>query len=150
VSDAPTFSLELNQRERYQFDVTFDDPSWDTIHLDEPDPIGDGTAPNASRMLGAAVGNCLSASLLFCLEKARVPVTGMKARVVGQLERNEGGRLRIGSIHVELHPSTDVPPERLERCLGLFEDFCIVTQSVRGGIDVDVVVEPVGAGAPTA
>jgi hypothetical protein len=33
----------------------------------------------------------------------------------------------------------------MQRCLELFEEFCVVTQSVRAGIEVDVVVEPVGS-----
>lgn len=33
---------------------------------------------------------------------------------------------------------------RMRRCLELFEDFCVVTQSVRNGIEVDVTVEPTG------
>lgn len=32
--------------------------------------------------------------------------------------------------------------ERIGRCLELFEDLCVVTQSVRTGIDVQVAVEP--------
>ena len=57
--------------------------------------------------------------------------------------------MRIGSLRVRLSP--DVPPadrERMGRCLELFEDFCIVTESVRQGINVEVAVDaaPVGAG----
>jgi uncharacterized OsmC-like protein len=145
VSDQPTFSLDLERRERFQFDVTFDDASWSPIRLDEPAPIGDGTAPNAARLVGAAIGNCLAASLLFCLQKSRVDVAGITVHVEGTLERNEKGRMRIGSVKVTLKPTLDgVPPERFGRCLELFEDFCVVTQSVRDGIDVDVSVEPVG------
>jgi organic hydroperoxide reductase OsmC/OhrA len=56
--------------------------------------------------------------------------------------RNDKGRMRIGSVKVVLHPTLDgVPPERMARCLELFEDFCVVTQSVREGIDVEVSVE---------
>ena len=145
MSDEKTFSLSVEQRDRYQFDVVFDDPSWSPIPTDEPSPLGEGTAPNPSRLLGAAMGNCMAASLLFCLEKARVPVTDVKARVTGTIGRNDRGRLRIQSIRVLVEPTVDgVPPERLRRCVEIFEDFCIVTQSVREGIDVDVVVEPLG------
>ena len=35
--------------------------------------------------------------------------------------------------------------ERMGRCLELFEEFCVVTQSVRNGIDVKVEVEPASA-----
>lgn len=142
-ADAPTFSVTLEQRERFQFDVSFDDERWPPIRLDEAAPLGDGTAPNASRILGAAVGNCLASSLLFCLEKARVPVTGLAAAVRGEVVRNEKGRLRIGKVEVTLRPSVPgASSERMGRCLELFEDFCIVTQSVRQGIEVAVSVEP--------
>jgi hypothetical protein len=33
----------------------------------------------------------------------------------------------------------------MRRCLELFEDFCVVTQSVRRGIDAEVAVAPRGA-----
>ncbi len=48
----------------------------------------------------------------------------------------------IGEIRVKLAP--DVAPEdrdRMERCLELYEDFCIVTESVRNGIPISVEVE---------
>ncbi len=150
MSDHPTFSVDLERLERFQFDVTFDDAAWSPIRLDEPVPIGDGTAPNAARLIGAAIGNCLAASLLFCLQKSRVEVAGITAHVEGSLERNEKGRMRIGSVKVTLRPTLDgVPPERFGRCLELFEDFCVVTQSVRDGIDVDVMVEPAGTASVT-
>ena len=38
---------------------------------------------------------------------------------------------------------------RMRRCLELFEDFCVVTQSVRSGSEVDVAVEPVAELAPS-
>jgi uncharacterized OsmC-like protein len=142
VSDTRTFSLSLAQVERFQFAVTFDNEAWPSLRMDEPAPLGDDTGPSASRVLGAAIGNCLAASLLFCLQKSRVPVKGLQVAVEGQVGRNDKGRLRIGSVKVVLSPTLDgVPPERMARCLDLFEDFCLVTQSVREGIDVEVSVE---------
>jgi organic hydroperoxide reductase OsmC/OhrA len=64
--------------------------------------------------------------------------------------RNERGRLRIGGLRVRLAPEvTAEQRERMGRCLDLFQDFCLVTESVRDGIAVDVEVEtmPVPAGA---
>jgi organic hydroperoxide reductase OsmC/OhrA len=141
----PRFSVTLDRIDRYRFDTVFDNASWPAVRLDEPEPLGEGTGPNAVRMLGAAVGNCLAASLIFCLEKARVPVGDVTARVDGQLTRNERGRLRIAGLKVTIQPRVDgIPHSRLARCMELFEDFCVVTQSVRDGIDVAVEVEPVG------
>lgn len=146
MSDHPGFSVTLGRQDRFRFDITFDDPTWAPLRTDEPEPLGEGSGPNPSRLLAAAVGNCLAASLVFCLEKARVPVTDVRASVDVTMTRNEKGRLRIGSMRVLLEPTVDgVPEERLERCLALFEDFCVVTQSVREGFDIQVDVQPQGA-----
>lgn len=137
-----TLTLELQQG--YEFLVDFQQEGVPPLLMDEPPPLGEEHGPSASRLLAAAVGNCLSASALFCLRKARIEVKGMRTTVRASLVRNEQGRLRIGGIQVKLQP--EVAPEdkdRIGRCLELFEDFCVVTQSVRRGIDVQVEVEPV-------
>lgn len=137
------FSTTLTQEEAFEFTVTFDDHALPALTMDEPEPLGEGCGPNASRILAAAIGHCLSASLLFCFKKARVEIGGMETRVWGKYERNDAGRWRIRAVHVRLAP--EIPPEmrdKISRCLELFEDFCIVTESVRQGIAVDVHVEP--------
>jgi organic hydroperoxide reductase OsmC/OhrA len=91
------------------------------------------------RILAAAVGHCLSASALFCLQKARVVVHRMRTDVEAATVRDERGRLRVSQIRVQLRPQIAGPNHaRVRRCLDLFEDYCVVTQSVRSGIDVNV------------
>jgi uncharacterized OsmC-like protein len=127
------------------------------LRLDEPRPLGEERGPNAAALLGAAVGDCLAASLVFCLRKARVSVDGLTARVATHVTRNEKGRFRIGGIDVELVPEVgEVDRDRLARCEELFEEFCVVTASVRQGIAVNVSIkEPehvgmtAGRSAPT-
>ena len=140
------FTLQLDRRERYEFAVKFD---WERVHpllVDEPEPLGQGNGPNASRLVGAAVGNCLSASLLFCLEKAKQTVKRLHTDVVGTMTRNARGRLRVGKIDVRITLDLAADqPERVTRCFELFEDYCVVTASVRRGIPVSVViVDPSG------
>jgi organic hydroperoxide reductase OsmC/OhrA len=137
-----TFEVTLTREDRYRFRIDFGDGHSGTFEMDEPEPLGEGTGPNATRVLGAAVGHCLSASLLFCLGRARIDIGGLETRVVGTVERNDEGRLRVGGIKVEIAPELigEVPP-RAAKCLGVFEDFCTVTASIRSGIDVDVEVE---------
>lgn len=137
------FRAHVVQRDHFRFDVTFDSESWDPIVVDEPAPLGGDAGPNAARLLAAAVGNCLAASLLLCLQKSRVELRGLEAGVEGVLERNEQGRFRIAGMSVAITPTVvGEPSKKYERCLELFEDFCIVTQSVREGIDVEVAVDP--------
>ena len=113
-----------------------------SIQLDEPAPLGADRGPSAAAMLGAAVGNCLAASLTFCLRKARATVDGMTARVTTHVARTDTGKFRISGIDVELVPEVDdADAAKLDRCDQLFEDFCIVTASVRRGIDVNVTVK---------
>ena len=134
--------VEIIREHDYRFRAEF---GGDTapLHLDEPPPLGGGSGPNASAALGAAVGNCLSASLLFCLERAHLEVEDLRAEVRVTPVRNAEGRRRIGSIEVVLRPALEgVGEGRFGRCLELFEDYCVVTESVRQGIDVSVRVEP--------
>jgi uncharacterized OsmC-like protein len=127
----------------YQFTAAFDDVAQAApILVDEPQPLGEARGPNAADLLGAAVGNCLSASLAFCLRKARVELVDLTAHVTVQIERNEQGRHRITGIDVDLVPKLgSMDGARAERCEALFEDFCTVTASIRKGIPVRVTLE---------
>ena len=139
------FRVTLTRSQDYQFTVTFDE-RWPDLLTDEPAPLGRDGGPTATRMLGAAVGNCLAVSLLFCLDKARVSVSDLAVTVEGTVARNDEGRLRITDLNVALAPTVPAAEhERLQRCVDLFEDFCIVTASVRNGIPVHVDVQPVAA-----
>jgi len=109
--------------------------------MDEPQAVGKGQYPNAGLLIAAATGNCLASSLSFCLRRARVEVKGMIAVVKTTIERNERGRLRITGIHVELKPVVG-DLKKFEICRDVFEDFCIVTESIRNGIPVEVDVNP--------
>jgi organic hydroperoxide reductase OsmC/OhrA len=136
------FTIAMRQLDNFEFEVRFDKEQYAPLRMDEPEPLGRDAAPNASRVLAAAIGNCLTASLLFCTRKARVELGPMETRVHVRLGRNERGRLRIASVEVEIDPH--FPPgerDKAARCLELFEDFCVVTQSVREGIPVDVRVK---------
>ncbi len=137
MSENHTFSLELQQVKDFEFDVTFDWAHLPPLRLDEPEPLGHRSGPNASRLVGAAVGNCLSASLLFCLQKSKQTIRDIRTTVVGHLQRNERGRLRLGKFEVTITLDAETDnPQRLQRCLTLFEDYCVVTASIRRAIPV--------------
>jgi organic hydroperoxide reductase OsmC/OhrA len=145
-SDAPShaqgFTFSLEQQEGYEFRVKFDWPDVAELVLDEPEPLGRKRGPNAARLVAAAVANCLSASLVFCLQgKFKQHPGPIKAQVTGRLERNERGRFRIGGLEVAIALSDEAASiQHFDRCAEQFEDFCIVTESIRKGIPVKVSV----------
>jgi uncharacterized OsmC-like protein len=141
MSDDHQFSLSLERLAGYEFETRFDWERVPPLLLDEPEPLGGAGGPNASRLIGAAVGNCLSASLVFCLEKAKQRVKSIRADVEGTSRRNQAGRLRLAQLDVHITVDVEVDqPKRIERCLALFEDYCVVTASIKKGVQVNVLV----------
>jgi uncharacterized OsmC-like protein len=137
------FSITLDWKHGYEFAVDFDQESVPVLLTDEPPPLGQGKGPNPACLLAAAVGNCMSASLKFCLDRSRMDLVEMSVRVDGSIVRNERGRFRIASLRVRLEPTlAEADLERISRCLEIFEDFCIVGQSVQQGIEIEVDVVP--------
>ncbi|MCC6900513.1 MAG: OsmC family protein [Polyangiaceae bacterium] len=137
------FDLEIEQVDGYQFRVKFDKEQYADLLLDEPHPLSGDVAPNASRILAASIGNCLSASLVFCMARAGAPIESIRTQVHVELVRNQEKRLRVGQVAVKLMPKLGQDGAKYAKCLETFEDFCVVTQSVRQGLDVTVSVEPV-------
>ncbi|MDR7522984.1 MAG: OsmC family protein [Armatimonadota bacterium] len=145
-------TVRLTQHEGYRFAVEMEQPHW-ALTVDEAPPIGRGQGPNPARMLAVAVGHCLSSSLQFCLQKSRVEGARITTEVTASIRRNDRGRWRVAGLNVEIDVSGVDPAQQgsVERCRQLFEDFCIVTESVRHGVPVDVAVRVGEAGdAPTA
>jgi organic hydroperoxide reductase OsmC/OhrA len=137
------FTTKLEQVKDYEFTVSFDKDQLGKLTMDEPAPTGTEKGPNASRVFASAIGHCLSASLIFCLQRARIPLKHVSTNVHTTLARNEEGRWRVQDMKVNINadPASEQDRERMKQCLAVFEDFCIVTQSVRKGINVYVTVQ---------
>ena len=139
LSEEKTLIVKLERLQDYSFKIDFGNEGIEALVTDEEAPIGKGAGPNPSMLLAAAMGNCLSSSLLFCLKKARAEVKGMKTRVNAKFTRNEKGHWRITSMDVELNAEVDKEyVAQMERCIALFEEFCIVSKSVEQGIPYKV------------
>jgi uncharacterized OsmC-like protein len=133
-------TVRLAQRHDYQFDVQFGG-SVPALLADEPPPLGQGQGPSPVQLLAAAVGNCLSDSLLFALRKFKQNPDPLQCEVTAEVGRNTEGRLRVLAMQATL--TLGVPAEaleHLERVLGTFESYCTVTQSIAQGIPVRVQV----------
>lgn len=133
--------IRLEQDEDFAFRVSFDDAALDSLMVDEQPPLGQGRGPNPARMLLTGIAHCLSASLLFALRKHGNRPGRLRAEISASVVRNAEGRWRIPRVSAELFlPEGNERYQHLDRVLEQFEDFCIVTQSVRQGITVDVSV----------
>lgn len=138
MSEAKTFEFTLRLLEKYRFELDFGE--FGQLETDEPSPLGDGDGPNPARLLAASVANCLAASLIFAIRKFREEPGAVSAKVQASIDRVEKF-WRVVNIRVELtlgNRAENIP--HLQRALAQFEDFCVVTQSVRHGIPVEVTV----------
>jgi uncharacterized OsmC-like protein len=133
-------TVTLSQQRDYQFKIHFGDQVPDLLG-DEPPPLGQGTGPSPVQLLAAAVGNCLSDSLLFALRKFKQSPEPIECHVEADVGRNSEGRMRVLSMSARL--TLGVPAaqlQHLDRVLGQFESYCTVTQSVGQGIPISVEV----------
>lgn len=136
--DTP-ITVTVEQEDGYAFRIAFEGTALDSLLGDEAAPLGADRGPNPSRLLLAAIVNCLSASLLFALRKYRNQPGPLRASITAAPERNAEGRWRIPRAEAELQlPGAAADYQHLDRILDQFEQFCVVTQSVREGIDVRV------------
>jgi uncharacterized OsmC-like protein len=142
MSEGSDIRITLELQDAYTFRVSFDGTDLDPLTTDEPPPLGGDHGPNPSRLLLTAVANCLSASLLFAMRKFKNEPGPIRTVVTGRAERNAEGRWRIPKAWVEINLAEGAGThEKLERILETFENYCVVTQSVRQGIEVDVTVK---------
>lgn len=130
--------VRLDQVQDYQFDIHFD-ASMPLLRSDEPAPLGQGSGPSPVQLLAAAVGNCLSDSLLFALRKFKLDAGALQTEVAATVGRNAEGRMRVVLIEASLRMS-QLPDKAdlLARTLNQFEAFCTVTQTVAAAVPVHV------------
>ena len=94
--------VTLTQQQDFQFRIEFEG-NMPALISDEPAPLGGGTGPSPVQMLSAAVGNCLSDSLLFALRKFKQAPEPIECTVTAEVGRNDEKRLRVLKMTV---PST--------------------------------------------
>jgi uncharacterized OsmC-like protein len=139
MSDNPHRVL-LRQQQDYQFSIDFG-AGKPALLGDENAPLGQGLGPTPVQLLAAAVGNCMSDSLLFALRKFKQTPEPISCEVTAEVGRNAQNRQRVLGLDVAFTlgvPAADL--EHLDRVLASFEDFCTVGASVAQGIPLRVSV----------
>ncbi len=117
-------------------DLNVKDCYIDDTHKDEVDMLG----PNPSRLLGLALLGCLSASFIFCLKKKNLTLDDLNATAELTITRNKKGFWRVMKVDVDINMEISDPAtrKRADQCKKMFEQYCVVTQAVREGINVEV------------
>lgn len=145
-----TFSMKMEKTGPMEFKTTFDKDHFPDLFFDEPPTAGgNDNYPNAVRILTAAVMNCLSASLTFCLTKSKLPMEQFELTATASTttDRNEENRIRVKNIDVKLQPvfkneaNSAEFKNKIQRCVSIFQDYCVVSASVKQGIDITTNVE---------
>ena len=114
-------------------------------------------APNPAEMLCAALAACADGSIRMLADLLRVQLTDLAVEVSGQvdvrgtlgIDRSVAvGFERLG-MTVRIQAVPDAPPEGIGRLIDAAERACIVLDTLRRGVPVDVTVErpPVAGGA---
>jgi organic hydroperoxide reductase OsmC/OhrA len=132
--------VELDHRGGYNFTARFVSESG-SLRMDEPEPLGEGepSGPEGVSLLTGGAAYCMTASLVFCLNKVRVPVEALSTRAVSRLKRIERRLRRIESLEIDIDVEVDGEHRRaFERCLGHFTEFCIVTESIQGTFPITI------------
>jgi uncharacterized OsmC-like protein len=146
MTDSQRFEYELSmvKLDDYKFIVDFNKDSIPDLFMDESVDIpgGEGKGPTASMLIAAAIGNCLSASLQFCLTKKKNKVNEIKTKVVIFRERNKEGFWRISEANVTITPDIEKTEDSsVQRCIEIFRKYCIVSSSLEAGIKINVNIE---------
>jgi len=132
--------VELEHEGGYNLTARFVSESG-SLDMDEPEPLGEGEpdGPDGVSLLMGGAGYCMTASLVFCLTKVRVPIESLSTRAVGHIKRLENRLRRVSDLEIDI--TVKVAEEHrnaLQRCLGHFTDFCVVTESIRGAFPITI------------
>ncbi|MFX1567758.1 MAG: OsmC family protein [Promethearchaeota archaeon] len=96
--------------------------------------------PNPSKLLALSVLGCLAGSLTFCCKKNNVSLSDIEGKAIVTSMKNENGFWRLKKIDITLNPKIDNSEIRknLDQCQKSFKQFCIISESIREGIDINI------------
>ena len=108
-----------------------------------PEFQGIGGASNPEELLTSAIASCYSITLGIVTNMRRLPVVGIQVNAVGTVEQN-GPNFTYKTV--ELHPTitlaaeaTDDQIKGAEEMAHKADAYCIVTNAVRGKVEVSIV-----------
>lgn len=101
---------------------------------------GGGTSPE--ELLASAVAACYSITLGIIVENQKLPVTGMHVSAVGEVEQNGPSfTYKKITIRPRITVSADATDDQLKRIQDMShkaDGYCIITNAVRGKVEIVV------------
>lgn len=113
------------------------------VSSDEPEPMGTETAPSPVTYLFHSLVSCQLTALSKCLQKARIEEYQISAEASFRFREEEGPEemgqaAGLRADHIDVDLTLNVPEDqesRAQRCLEVFDQGCLVGQSLRAGVD---------------
>ena len=91
-------TVKLKQEQDFRFAIDFGG-GIPVLFGDEAPPLGAGSGPNPAQLLAAAVGNCMSDSLLFAIRKFKQNPEPVQAEIA-HANRNDASKVgRMVRLH---------------------------------------------------
>ena len=110
------------------------------LYIDERKIKTERIGPSPVKLLALSVLSCLAASFEFCLEKKNLTLSDLEGKAEITIARNKKKFWRVKRIDIEILPKIDNPEirKRVDQCKQLFEQYCIISESLRKGIEINV------------
>jgi len=133
--------VSLKQEEEMIFKCDLGEIKIGNLYIDEKhDKYTEKIGPSPAKLLALSVLGCLAASFSFCLKKKGFSIAGLSGQAEVSLARNEKNFWRVKKIDVKISPKIDTPElqKRADQCTKFFEQYCIISESLRNGIEVNL------------
>ncbi|MFX1532097.1 MAG: OsmC family protein [Promethearchaeota archaeon] len=131
----------LHQEEEMIFKCDLGNLRMDNLYIDESNKKkNEKIGPSPTKLLGLSVLGCLAASFSFCLQKKDFSLSELEGKAEVTIARNEKAFWRVKKIDIELNPKINTPDmrKRADQCRKFFEQYCIISESLRTGFEVNV------------
>lgn len=136
--------VSLKQEEEMIYKCNLGEIKMDTLYIDEKhDKNSERIGPSPVKLLALSVLGCLAASFSFCLNKKEFSLSDLLGHAEVTIARNDKHLWRVKKIDVRISPKIDTPElrKRADQCAKFFEQYCIISESLRNGIEVNLELE---------
>lgn len=132
--------VSLNYTENLHFKASA--RQFNEFSVDEPTSFhGTDLGPSSVEYLLIGIGGCLGTTFIYCLQKRNIKMKSVEIVVDGKLS-HVGPKmlLRLTKVDAEIKfkPEENASSEDIKLCIKNFREYCIVSNSIADGININV------------